>query len=420
MSASREDLIATLDVGSSKVACFIGQIDDVGTIKVLGMGVRMCRGVKSGVVVDMEETEHAIRAAVEQAERIAGETIDSVTASLSGGEPESAVFEVEVAIDGHRVDQGDIARVLEQARSSIPEGERTIVHAFPACYALDGVYGVRAPVGMYGESLAVTMHVISALPGPVRNLEAAIERAHLSVSGFVASPYAAGLAALVEDERELGAACIDLGGGTTQIGIFAAGALVHAEVVEMGGQLVTQDIARGLLTPVDCAERLKTLHGSAVASPSDDRETIEAPQLGESAAEDGGESGLPRSMLNGIIQPRLEELFEIVRDRLATAGFETGGSGGGRVVLTGGAAQLPGIRDLAQRVLGTRVRIGRPVGFPGLAEATAGPAFSTCAGLLRYRIAAPSEARSGQRRPDRKSEPNGRLGRVGRWLKENF
>jgi len=419
MSTVRDDLIATLDVGSGKVACFIGQIDDVGTIKVLGMGVRMCRGVKAGVVVDMGETERAIRAAVEQAERVAGETVDSVTVGLSAGEPESYVFEVEVAIDGHRVDQGDIASVLEKARTGIPESERRVVHAFPACYALDGVYGVRAPVGMYGERLAVTMHVISALPGPIRNLEAAVERAHLSVTGFVVSPYAAGLAALVEDERELGAACVDIGGGTTQIGIFAAGALVHAEVIPLGGQLVTQDIARGLLTPVDCAERLKTLHGSAVSSPSDDREIIEVPQLGESPGEGNADTGLPRSMLIGIIQPRQEELFEIVRNRLATAGFETG-SGGGRVVLTGGAAQLPGIRDLAQQVLGTRVRIGRPTGFPGLAEATAGPAFSTCAGLLRYRIAAPAEAQHRRWRPAQRGEPSGRLGRVGRWLKENF
>jgi len=418
MSPSRDDLIATLDVGSSKVACFIGQVDDVGTIKVLGMGVRLCRGVKAGVVVDMQETERAIRAAVEQAERVAGDTVDSVTASFSAGGLESYVFEAELAIDGHRVDRGDIARVLEEARASIRQSERVVIHAFPACYGLDGVYGVRAPVGLYGERLAVTIHCITAAPGPLRNLVSAIERAHLSVSAVVACPYASGLGALVEDEKELGAACIDLGGGATQIGIFAAGALVHADVVPMGGQLVTQDIARGLLTPIDYAERLKTLYGSALAAPADDRELIDVLQMGECEGEADGETRLPRSMLIGIIQPRLEEIFEIVGERLAGAGFE--GAAAGRVVLTGGGAQLPGVRELAQRVLGRRVRIGRPVGFPGLAEATAGPAFSACAGLLRYRIAAPAEAH--QRRPPlaKGGEPAGRLGRVGRWLKENF
>lgn len=417
MSAGRERLVAALDVGSAKVACFVARVGAGASVEVLGMGHRVCHGVKAGAVIDLSEAERTIRSAVEQAERVAGETVDAVNVSVSAGALASHVVEVEVAIDGHRVEDADIARVLDEARAHIDPGERVVLHAFPVCFALDGCYGVKAPVGMYGDKLAVTMHVITAAAGPLRNLETAVQRAHLSIAKFVASPYAAGLAALVDDERELGAATIDMGGGTTQLAVFAAGALVHAAVLPLGGGHVTQDIARGLLTPVDHAERLKTLFGSAIASVTDDTETIEVIQLGESDFSDEGYNRIPRSMLTGIIQPRLEEIFELARDRLADAGFD--GVAGQRVVLTGGAAQLPGARDLAQRILGKQVRIGRPRRVQGLADATAGPAFAACAGLLLYEAMAPAEAVE-RPRPAPVLESVGGFARVGRWLKDNF
>lgn len=417
MTPGREDIVTALDIGSSKVACFIARTDGPAGIEILGIGVRVCRGVRSGTVVDIAETERAIRAAVEQAERMAGETAGEVTVSLGAGDPASHIVEVEVDIDGHRVEDADIARVLGKARESIDIGEREIVHALPACFALDGAPGVHAPVGMYGERLAASVHLVTALPGPLRNLEACVERAHLALDRFVAGPLAAGLSTLVEDERQLGAAIVDMGGGTTSLAVFAGGAMVHADVLPLGGDHVTRDIARGLMTPVDHAERLKTLHGEAMAGAAIGGGTIEVPRLGENDIEPEGCAVLPRAMLSGIIEPRLCEIFELVRARLAIAGFE--GEAAQRVVLTGGAAQLPGMRELAHRVLGKQVRIGRPRRLPGLAEATSGPAFAVCSGLLVHAVEAPRMPLGGKGSGPL-AMPSGGIARVGRWLRENF
>ncbi|WP_188873623.1 cell division protein FtsA [Iodidimonas muriae] len=417
MTSQRQGLIAALDVGSSKVGCFIAHRGASGELDVLGLGHRVCRGVKAGAVVDIAEAERAIRAAVQQAETLAGETVESVLVSLSAGQLESQVIEVDVSIDGHRVEEADITRVLHEARASIDPGDRVVIHAFPACFAIDGSYGVKEPVGMFGDRLAVSMHVITAAAGPVRNLESAIQRAHLTVARFVASPYASALATLVDDERELGAAVVDMGAGSTQIAIFVGGALVHVDVIPVGAGHITQDIARGLLTPVDHAERLKTYYGAAMQSPTDDREMIDVPQLGETGPAEDITSQLPRSVLTGVIQPRIEETLELVRDYLEAGGFD--GIGARRVVLTGGGAQMPGIRELAQTILGKQVRIGRPCRVVGLADATAGPAFATCTGLLLYDQMAPLEL-SDERQTEAKEQPKGRLARMGRWFKENF
>ena len=417
MTASTRDMIAALDVGSSKIACFVATVDDGQEITIRGMGVRSCRGIRCGAVIDVAETEQAIRSAVEQAEGMADVTVDEAIVSLSAGDLESHVFEVEVAIAGHRVEDSDIRRALDEARSSLALGEREVVHAFPACFALDGTYGVRAPIGMYGERLAVTLHVVTARAGPLRNLGAAVERAHLRVRRFVAAPYAAGLATLVEDEMQLGAAVIDMGAGTTGVAAFAGGAMVHASVIPLGGSHVTQDIARGLLTPLDHAERLKTLHGEAIALSADDRETIDVPQLGEGEFDPDGYVTLPRSRLTAIIEPRLTEIFEFARERLEAGGF-VGGSAR-RVVLTGAASQLPGTRDLAQRVLDKQVRLGRPREVAGLAASTSGPGFATAAGLLVHAARAPREATDPSHKLPSPPPGNG-LSRLGRWLKENL
>lgn len=417
MTATAENIITALDIGSSKVACFIARTDGPAGIELLGIGVRVCRGVRSGTVVDIAETERAIRAAVEQAERMAGETASHVVVSLNAGDLASHIVEVEAGIDGHRVEEADIARVLEKGRDSLEIGERELVHALPACFALDGAPGIRAPVGMYGERLAASVHMVTALAGPLRNLEACIERAHLALDHFVAGPCAAGLSTLVEDERQLGAAIIDMGGGTTSLAVFAGGSMIHADVIPLGGDHVTRDIARGLMTPVDHAERLKTLHGEALAGAAAGGGTIEVPQLGESEVDVDGCAVLPRAMLSGIIEPRLSEIFEIIRARLAIAGFD--GEAAHRVVLTGGASQLPGMRELAQRVLGKQVRTGRPRRLPGLAEATSGPAFAVCAGLLLHAVEVPRMPLG--KKPARPlAMPSGGIGRVGRWLRENF
>lgn len=412
MAVARDKFVAALDVGSSKVCCFIARQTDEGGVRVVGIGHQVSTGLKAGAVIDIDETETSIRAAVDAAERMAGAPIDEVYVNLSLSDTQSENISVEVGVEGHEISTSDINRVLDQGRASFDARGREILHALPIAYTVDHAANVREPRGLIGDRLGVDMHVVTAASSPIRNLQACVLRGHLKVAGFVASPYAAGLSSLVDDEKDLGVILIDMGGGTTSIAAFMNGAMAYTSVVPVGGNHVTNDIARGLLTPVAHAERMKTLFGSAIPSTSDDREIIDVPQVGESDVD--SMSRIPRSMLTGIIRPRLEETFELVRDRLIESGFDR--LAGRRVVLTGGASQLPGTRDLAARVLDKRVRVGQPLNVSGLADVTQGPAFSTCAGLLTYAVNGPIEA---QARPA-VAESRGRLARMSRWLRENF
>jgi cell division protein FtsA len=413
MAVGRHGFIAGLDVGTTKVCCFVARIDGAG-MRVVGIGHQVSRGIRSGAVVDMDAAEESIRAAVDAAERMADETIREVYVSFAGGQPASHTVGVEVSIAGHQVGESDVNRVLEQGRTRNEPGERQVVHAIPVGYTIDGSPGIRDPRGMYGERLGVNMHVVTAATGPLRNLATCVERCHLKITGTVISPYASGLACLVEDEMDLGVTVIDLGGGTTSLAVFYDGALVLTDVVPIGGGHVTNDIARGLSTPMVHAERMKTLFGSAVAGTSDENEIIDVPQVGE--IEHHSPNHVPRSILVGIIKPRVEETFELVRDRLARSGLDR--VAGRRVVLCGGASQLQGTRDLAQRVLDKQVRMGRPIRVNGLAEATGGPAFATCAGLLSYALRARTEAADGVNEPEEAN--GGRFARLGQWLRANF
>jgi cell division protein FtsA len=414
--AQRNGVIAAVDVGTTKVCCFIARVQDDGQPRINGIGHQLARGMRNGAVVDMEELETSIRASVDAAEEMAGERIRAVAVNISGGQPSSANVKVEVAMNGHAVNEADIRRMLEHGRAHHESHDRELIHAIPVDYTIDGNEGIKDPHGMFGERLGVAIHVISAGTGPVRNLSTVVNRCHLDIEARVISPYAAGLACLVDDEKELGVTCIDMGGGTTSIAVFLGSQLVHTDVIAVGGAHVTSDIARGLSTPVAHAERLKTLYGSTMPSPSDDREILKVPLVGED--EDGASNQVPRSMLIQIIQPRLEETFELVRSYLEQSGFDK--MAGRRVVLTGGASQMQGARELAGMVLDKQVRLGRPVGFQGLPEATNGPAFSTCAGLIRYAMAhAPAPTR-GKRSPAAGAGGDSGLGRLGAWLKRNF
>jgi cell division protein FtsA len=264
---------------------------------------------------------------------------------------------------------------------------------------------------MIGEHLGVNMHVVTAASASVRNHTVAIGRAHLEVDALVISPYAAGLSCLVEDEMDLGVTVIDMGGGTTTIAVFFGGNLIFADSVPVGGIHVTNDIARGLSTPVAHAERLKVLFGSAIRATVDDRQTIAVPAIGEE--EDGHVNHVPKSMLVSIIAPRVEETFEMVRDRLEASGSDK--LAGRRVVLTGGACQLHGVRELAGTILDKQARLGRPSRIAGLAESTHGPAFSTAAGLLHFAMSERAE----RERPVR-AQPKGVIGKMTHWLRENF
>lgn len=411
---NRNGLVAALDVGSTKTCCLIARIGEFGP-RIVGIGHQVSEGMRSGAVVDMNALEASIRATVETAEQMAGENIRDVYVSLSSASVRSHLIAYEISTAGHQIDEADVRRVLDPGAFQVEETlGRERLQALPVGYSIDGNRGVRDPIGMYGDRLAVSMHVITASSAALRNLETVVARCHLGIAETIVSPQAAALSCLVGDETSLGVTLVELGGGTTSIAVFFDGEIVHVDVVPVGGQHITSDIARGLSTPIGHAERIKTLFGNAMPSSSDDRAVIEVPLIGE----DGGSEAnqVPRSMLVGIIRPRIEETFELVRDRLAKAGFER--VTGPRVVLTGGAAQLPGIADVAASVLDKQVRLARPRPVEGMAEAISGPAFSTCVGLLNYAAKATSEVSMGAYRP--MEDQGGRLGRLGQWFRENF
>ena len=415
-------MIAALDIGTSKTCCFIARPEGADRIRVTGIGHQASRGVKAGSIVDMAAAEESIMAAVHSAERMAGETVREVVVGVAGGYPESRILGFEVPVGGGPVRDADLRRLLYGGGGSAEVGaDRILLHAIPVGYSIDGSNGIRDPRGMHGQVLGVHVHEITASASAMRNVTTCVERCHLRVSDLVVNAYAAGLATLVPDEMDLGVTVIDMGGGATSIAVFVDGAPVFTDSVPVGGGHVTSDIARGLATPLAHAERLKTLHGGALPSPSDERETVDAPPVGEDAQ--SAPNPVPKSFLVSIIQPRIEETFELVRQRLESGGVDR--AAGRRIVLTGGASQLPGVSDLASRMLDRPVRIGKPVRLTGLAEATGGPAFTASAGLLRFATGGPDDLRSASARRDVLQFDGlfarlGPIGRFGGWLRDNI
>lgn len=424
----RSGIVTVLDVGSSKVCCVIaklrpreeGQIlrGRTHNMQVIGIGHQKSGGVKSGVVVDLDRAEASIRQAVDAAERIAGLTVDSLIVNLTAGRLKSETFSASVALGGHAADASDVDRVLSEGVKRAVRGDREVVHSLPVAFSLDAEKGVRDPTGMVGETLGVDMHVLTGDSAPLRNLELCINRAHLSVERMVATPYASGLSVLVDDELEMGAACIDMGGGTTTISVFAEGRFVHADALPLGGRHVTMDLARGLSTRLDDAERLKVMHGSLLPGGTDERDIIAYQPIGAEESEPPVQ--IPRAVMSRIIRARVEETLEHLRDRLARSGYAA--AIGKRVVLTGGASQLPGLPEAARRILGRNVRIGRPLGIKGLPEAAKGPAFAATVGLLVYpqQIASFENRSRGNISFMRATGTGGAFNRVGRWFKESF
>lgn len=423
--AGRAHTAAALDIGSNKIVCLIARLrpqrqhDDPAqrshAMEVIGYGHQRSGGVKRGAIVDMERAERAIRLAVDAAERMAGVTVDSTLVGLSAGRLASEHFAARVSVAGESVADDDIRRVLDAGRSHSISHERVALHSLPIAYTLDESNGVRDPRGMIGAELGVDMHVVTANAAAVRNLMLCVERCHLDVEAVVASPYAAGIGALVADELELGSACIDMGGGTTTFGIFAYGRFVYCDAVAVGGHHITMDLARGLSTSIEAAERIKTLYGSAIGAGSDLGEVIAVPQFGEGEAA-GDLQHVPRAQVTDIIRPRVEEILELVRDRLRTTPFL--GLAGQRAVLTGGGCQLPGVAELAERILDLKVRNGRPIGMSGLPDSARGPGFAASLGLAVYPQLAGIERHARRARPAAAS--GGYFARMGNWIRESF
>jgi cell division protein FtsA len=412
-STIHSGLITALDIGTTKIACFIARPIDNGAAEVIGVGHQVSRGIKNGNIIDMVAVEDSIRATVEAAEHMAGENVRDVVLCLSGSVPESKLISFDVAISGHEITNTDLKRALDPTwLYSQQDDNRHIIHTLPVTYSIDGNPGVKDPRGMFGDKLGVNMHVITASAGALRNITACVNRCHLDVNRQVVGSYAAGLSCLVKDERELGVICIDMGGGTTDISVFFDGEVVYTDSVPLGGNHVTNDIARGLSTPLAYAERMKTLYGSAIPSASDDQEVIKVPLVGEA---DDGENQIPRSMLVGIIRPRIEEIYELVREKLEPTGFEKAGAR--RVVLTGGGSQLTGVRELATEMMDKQVRLGQPSYVKGLAESVSGPAFSAPVGLIQFML---KEREITSITSSLNVEaPSSKFSRIGKWLRAN-
>lgn len=427
LSTRKGATLSVLDVGTSKIVCLIAELLPLESTqrlkgrthlaRVIGIGHTRSAGLKGGAIIDLEAAEKAVRQSIDAAERMAKVEVRSVIVSQTGGRLGSQSFTAGVDLRSTVADQ-DVKRVLAAAASHSVRPGRAVLHALPTGYALDGQPGVTDPRGLMGRQLSVDMHVVTAEGAASRNLMLAVERCNLEVEAVVATPYASGLAVLVDDEAEMGSVVVDMGAGTTSIGVFAQGHLMHADGVAVGGHHITMDLARGLSTKVSAAERLKTLYGATVATSSDERELISVPSVDDDDRDAG--QHLPRSHLVRIIRPRVEEILELVRDRLKSAGFS--GEAGRRVVLTGGACQLTGLQELARGVLGGQVRIGRPLGIKGLPEAAKGPPFAGSVGLLVYPQVAHIEhfePRSSGRYLATGTD-GGYLSRVGRWLRESF
>ena len=421
--------IAILDVGTSKIACLVLRFDGterlpegegIGAMagqtrfRVIGAATTRSRGIELGETCALQETERAIRTAVQAAQKMAGVRVDHVIACLSGGQPRSYGLAGIVAVQGDVVREADIARVL--ASCDVPDigADREVLHAQPVNFALDHRSGLIDPRDQIGQRLAADMHMLTVDRAVIENLIYCLKRCDLELAGLANSAYVSGVSALVEDEQELGAACIDMGGGTTGLSIFMKKHMIYADAVRLGGAHVTNDISKGLQVSNAVAERIKTFHGGVVATGMDDREMIEV----------GGETGdwehdrrtVSRAELIGIIRPRIEEILEEVRQRLDAAGFEHLPSQ--QIVLTGGASQIPGLDILAPKILGQQVRVGRPLRVHGLPQAATGAAFAGAVGLSLF-AAHPQDEWWDFEMPSEMGAPRS-LKRAVKWFRDNW
>jgi cell division protein FtsA len=422
----RVALAAALDIGTSKIACMIARLKPCPAngalrgrshaVELIGYSQIQSRGVKSGALVDLAECEQAVRQAVSLAERMAKVRVESVLVSVAGGRLQGQLIEAAADIRGGTVTQADVSRVTSAGmRHATGEG-RTVLHALPVGYTLDGAKGIRDPRGMVARQFGVDMNVVTADATVARNLMLVVERCHLNVEAMAASPYVAGLSVLTDDEADLGAAVVEMGAGTTTMAIYSGGRFVHASGFAVGGHHITMDLARGLSVCIADAERIKTLYGTVLTGGSDARELMSVPTAGD--GQDVPQI-VSQATIANIVRHRAEEIFEMVRDRLADSPFAA--EPRGQVVLSGGASQLTGLVELASQILGRPVRIGRPLGFGRLPSEAKTASFAVPTGLLVYpQYAHLEHVEPRHTRQLGTGTDGGYFGKVGRWLREGF
>lgn len=428
-AALQRGVIGVLDIGTSKIACLVLQFDGTGTsretdgvgpmagqanFRVIGAASTRSRGVRNGGIDTMAEAERAIRTVIAAAQKMAGVRVDHVIACLSGGRPASYGLNGEIALPSGKVTEHDVASVL--ASCDIPDfgRGREVLHAQPVNFAVDNRSGLSDPRDHAGNKLACDMHALTVDGDDIGNLVQCIRRCDLELAGVASAAYTSARASLVEDEQELGAACIDFGGGGTSVSIFVKKHMIYADHVRIGGNLISQDIAQGLRLPLATAERFKTLHGGIEATGRDDREMLDAG--GDTGDWEADRRTVSRADIIAVMRPRVEEILEKAREVLDAAGFDYMPSQ--QIVLTGGGSQIPGLDGLATRILGPNVRCGRPLRIDGLAHQLTDSSFSAAVGLALF-AAHPQDEWWDFEMPA-ESYPARSFKRAYRWFKNNW
>ena len=408
---TKGDIIVGLDIGTTKICAIVGELSpDSNQIDIIGIGTHPSKGLRKGVVVNIESTVASIRRAVEEAELMAGCEITTVYTGIAGGHIKGFNSQGIVAVKDKEVREADVARVIDAAKAVAIPMDREVIHVLPQEFIIDDQGGIKEPLGMAGVRLEAKVHIVTGAVSSAQNIVKCANRTGLNVADIVLQPLASSEAVLGEDEKELGACLVDIGGGTTDIAIFSGGSIVHTAVIALGGNNLTSDIAIGLRTPAHEAERIKQKYGCALASMVDKEETIEVPSVGGRQPR-----VLGRQILCEILEPRVEEIFQLVHREIQKCGYEDLLASG--VVITGGSTLLGGMPELAEEVLGLPVRRGMPRGIGGLVDVVKSPMYATGVGLVIY------GARHQDRRLFRIREENVYRkvkGRMREWLEEIF
>lgn len=400
-------MLVGLDIGTSKIVCIVGEVNADGTIDVVGLGAHPSRGLKRGVVVNIESTVQSIRRAVEEAELMAGCKIHSVHVGIAGSHIQSENSNGIVAIRDREVASTDIERVLEAARAISMTQDQRILHVLPQEYLVDNQEGIKEPVGMSGVRLEAQVHVVTGSLNAIHNIERCVERCGLQVDSIILEQLASSYAVLTDDERELGVCLVDIGGGTTDIAIFTDGAIRYTAVIPIAGDQVTSDIATAFRTPTQDAEHIKIKYACALTQLAKADENIKVPSVGDRPARD-----LSRQALAEVVEPRYDELFTLIQNEIRRSGYEELIASG--IVLTGGTSKMEGAIELAEEVFHMPVRLAKPQGVSGFSEVNGNPIYSTAVGLLLF--AAQQQGSSNVKKPQETKPQESFLTYLKKWL----
>jgi cell division protein FtsA len=407
-SDSGRRLIVGLDIGTSKVAAIVGELTADGDIEIIGIGSHRSRGLKKGVVVNIESTVQSIQRAIEEAELMAGCHIEEVYAGIAGSHVRSLNSHGIVAIRDREVFPQDIERVIDAAQAVAIPADQKVLHILPQEYLVDNQEGVREPLGMSGVRLEAKVHLVTCAVNAAQNVEKCIERCGLKVKDVILEQLASSYAVLSDDERELGVCLVDIGGGTTDIAVFTDGAIRHTAVIPIAGDQVTNDIAMALRTPTQNAEEIKIKYACALTQLARADETIKVPGVGDKPAKE-----LSRQALAEVVEPRYDELFTLVQAELRRSGFEDLVAAG--IVLTGGSSKMEGVIELAEEIFHMPVSLGTPKHITGLKDIVRNPIYATGVGLLLY-----GKQREEETRGRGKGRTSGVVKRLKSWVSENF